>query len=307
MTNKSKNEWPVLSYEKGKDTYETLQLWTQIVGKIKLGALSWVNHSWHITLHITPTGLTTQTIPYQGQHFQIDFDFVTHQLKIIKSNGATRQFSLKHTSVGNFYDRIFNILNELDIKIVINTIPSEVFGDVIPLNIDQKHNTYDESQAAAFHKALLNIQEVFMLYRSSFTGKSSPIHFFWGTFDLALAFFSGRKAPKHSGKLPHLPDRVFQDAFSHEVNDCGFWTGSPAFPEAAFYCYLYPEPAGYQNAKVSPAQAFYSTSMGEFLLPYAAVQQAEDPKATLLEFLRSTYAIGSGLANWDDELWSFEK
>ncbi|GAA4323473.1 DUF5996 family protein [Mucilaginibacter gynuensis] len=307
MTNNNNNEWPVLSYKNGKETYETLQLWTQIVGKIKLEALPWVNHSWHITLHITPTGLTTQTIPYQNTYFQIDFDFVNHELRVSKSDGSVRQFSLKHISVADFYDKIFAILGEMGIHIVIKTMPSEVFGDVIPLDSDHKHVTYDENQAAAFHKALLNIQQVFMIYRSGFTGKSSPVHFFWGTFDLALAFFSGRKAPRHPGKLPHLPDKVLQDAFSHEVNDCGFWTGSEAFPEAAFYCYLYPEPAGYQTAKVSPAEAFYSLPMGEFILPYAAVQRAENPKAKLLDFLKSTYAIGSGLAKWDNGLWKQEE
>jgi len=304
MINNNNTTWPVLSYEKGKATYQTLQLWAQILGKIKIETLPWVNHSWSVTLHITPTGLTTQTIPFGDQHFQIDLDLIDHQLRITTSKGATSQFSLKHISVADFYALIFDQLSEMGIDITIKTMPSEVFGDIIPLDEDHQHASYDEIEAANFHQALLRIQDVFLVYRSSFTGKSSPIHFFWGTFDLALAFFSGRKAPTHPGKLPHLPNKVFQDAFSHEVNDCGFWTGSEGFPEAAFYCYLYPEPEGYKTAKVSPEEAFYSAEMGGFLLPYAAVQKAADPGAKLLEFLKSTYSIGSGLAKWDPELWN---
>ena len=301
-----KNQWPVLSYESGKSTYETLQLWTQIVGKIKLATLPWVNHSWNITLHITPTGLSTQTIPYQDQHFQIDFDFIVHQLKITSTKAGSKQFELKNLSVADFYKQIFLLLNEFEINLTINTSPSEIFGKVTPFELDTEHAGYDADQASAFHQALLNIQDVFMLFRTRFTGKASPIHFFWGGFDLALAFFSGRKAPKHPGKVPGMPDWVLQDAYSSEVSDSGFWTGSETLPEAAFYCYLYPEPEGYKNADVSPPEAYYNQTMGEFILPYASVQQSDDPQAKLLEFLESTYTIGAGLADWNKDLWAQE-
>ena len=301
-----KNQWPALSYESGKSTYETLQLWTQIVGKIKLATLPWVNHSWNVTLHITPTGLSTQTIPYQDQHFQIDFDFIVHQLKITSTKAGSKQFELKNLSVADFYKQIFLLLNEFEINLTINTSPSEIFGKVTPFELDTEHAGYDADQASAFHQALLNIQDVFMLFRTRFTGKASPIHFFWGGFDLALAFFSGRKAPKHPGKVPGMPDWVLQDAYSSEVSDSGFWTGSETLPEAAFYCYLYPEPEGYKNADVSPPEAYYNQTMGEFILPYASVQQSDDPQAKLLEFLESTYAIGAGLADWNQDLWAQE-
>lgn len=301
-----KNQWPVLSYESGKSTYETLQLWTQIVGKIKLATLPWVNHSWNITLHITPTGLSTQTIPYQDQHFQIDFDFIIHQLKITSTKAGSKQFELKDLSVADFYKQIFSLLKECEINLTINTLPSEIFGKVTPFELDTDHAGYNADQASAFHQALLNIQDVFMLFRTRFTGKASPIHFFWGGFDLALAFFSGRKAPKHPGKVPGMPDWVLQDAYSSEVSDSGFWTGSETLPEAAFYCYLYPEPEGYKDADVSPVEAYYNQTLGEFILPYASVQQAGDPQAKLLEFLESTYEIGSVLAKWNQDLWAQE-
>jgi hypothetical protein len=301
-----KNAWPVLSWEKGKATYETLQLFTQIVGKIKLAILPWVNHSWHITLHVTPSGLTTQTIPYKDQHFQIDFDFMHHQLKIT-TDETMRQFNLHHCSVADFYQRIFELLRELSIDITIKTLPAEIAGPLTPFDQDTAHATYEADQAIDFHQALLNIQHVFMLFRSEFTGKCSPIHFFWGGFDLSLSFFSGRKAPAHPGKMVGLPDRVLQDAYSNEVYDCGFWTGTESFPEAAFYSYLYPEPDGYKDAKVSPSEAYYHPEMREFILPYSAVQQAADPEAQLLAFLRSTYKIGSGLAKWDREMCEYER
>jgi len=301
-----KSQWPELSYPKGKSTYETLQLWTQIVGKIKLATLPWVNHSWNITLHITPTGLSTQTIPYQEQHFQIDFDFIVHQLKITSTKGEVKQFALNNLSVADFYKKIFELLRELEIDLEINTMPSEIFGKITPFELDTEHAGYDPEQASAFHQALLNIQDVFMLFRTKFTGKASPIHFFWGGFDLALAFFSGRKAPKHPGKVPGMPDWVLQDAYSSEVSDAGFWTGSETLPEAAFYCYLYPEPEGYKEANVSPPEAYYNQTLGEFILSYASVQKAADPQAKLLEFLESTYAIGSELAKWNEELFEQE-
>lgn len=290
--------WPLLSYEKGKATYDTLHLWTQIVGKIKLATLPWVNHSWHITLHITPTGLTTQTIPYKDQNFQIDFDFIEHQLKISTSSGALRKFDLHGISVAGFYKEIFEALADLNIYIKIKPVPTEL-PNPVPFEKDTAHATYDEGQVTAFHQALLLIQDVFMKFRGEFKGKCSPIHFFWGGFDLALSFFSGRKAPKHPGGIPGLPDWVAEEAYSREVSSCGFWTGSEDLPEPTFYCYLYPEPEGYKTAALQPKEAYYNTTFREYILPYSTVQQLEDPEKKLLEFLHSTYNAGANLAKWD--------
>ncbi|SDL59850.1 hypothetical protein SAMN04487898_12153 [Pedobacter sp. ok626] len=292
--------WPILSYEKGKATYETLQLWSQIVGKIKLAVLPWVNHSWHITLHITTTGLTTGSMRYNDQNFQIDFDFIAHQLKITTSNGENRQFDLHGISVADFYGKIFELLNDLKINVTIRPVPVEL-ADPIPFEQDTIHATYEDEQVTAFHKALLNIQDVFMKFRAEFRGKCSPIHFFWGSFDLALSFFSGATAPKHAGGIPGMPNWVAEDAYCKEVSSCGFWTGGGGVNEAAFYCYLYPEPEGYKNARVKPDEAYYHQTLGEFILPYSAVQGAGKPEEKLIEFLRSTYSIGADLAKWDRE------
>ncbi|HSV11265.1 MAG TPA: DUF5996 family protein [Hanamia sp.] len=298
-------QWPVLSYEKGKDTFETLHMWTQIVGKIKLATLPWINHSWHITLHIVPYGLTTQTMPYKDQNFQIDFDFIDHHLKIITSKGELRKFDLHGISVADFYDNIFMLLKELNIDLIIRPVPVEL-ENPIPFKKDTVHKTYDEEQVVAFHKALLCIQNVFMTFRSKFKGKSSPIHFFWGSFDLALSFFSGRRAPQHPGGVPGMPDWVAEEAYCREVSSCGFWTGSEGLTEAAFYSYLYPEPEGYKDAKVLPEEAYYNTTLREFILPYSAVQQSLQPEEKLLEFLNSTYHTGADLAKWDRELLEVE-
>jgi len=301
-----KKNWPVLSFEKGKATYETLQLYAQILGKIKLATLPWANHSWNVTLHVVPSGLTTQTMPYEELDFQIDLDFIDHELKIVTSKGDVRHFKLYDLTVADFYKRIFEVLKELNIDLKITSMPCEI-SDAIPFELDTIHCTYDKEQAGKFHNALLGIYDTFILFSSDFSGKSSPVHFFWGGFDLSLSFFSGKDAPKHPGKIPGLPDWVLQDAYSHELMDFGFWPGSEAFPEAAFYCYLYPEPEGYKTAKVSPKEAYYNTDMGEFILPYDAVQKSDNPEEMILTFLRSTYVIGSDLAKWDVNLYENEK
>ena len=294
-------QWPVLSYEKSKDTYETLHLWTQIVGKIKLAILPWVNHSWHITLHVTSYGLTTQTMPYGDRNFQIDFDFIEHLLKISTSRGELRQFDLHGISVADFYKKIFELLDDLEINIKINPVPSEIV-DPVPFEKDAIHKSYVDDQVTAFHSALLKIQNVFMEFRSGFKGKCSPVHFFWGGFDMALSFFSGRRAPKHPGGVPGMPDWVAAEAYCREVSSAGFWTGNDTLPEAAFYCYLYPEPDGYKTAKVQPEATYYNTTLGEFILPYQAIQQSENPGKELLEFLKSTYEAGADLAKWERKI-----
>jgi hypothetical protein len=294
-------KWPALSYEKGKETFDTLHMFTQIVGKIKLATLPWVNHSWHITLHITPTGLTTHNMPYKNKNFQIDFDFIEHQLKITTDKNEFRSFDLHGISVAGFYQKIFEKLDELGIDIKIKPVPVEL-PNPIPFKEDTVHSTYEDKHVTAFHIALLRIQDVFMEFRSSFKGKCSPIHFFWGGFDLALSFFSGRRAPKHPGGVPGMPDWVAVEAYCREVSSAGFWTGNDMMPEPAFYSYLYPEPEGYKTAKIQPAGGYYNTTLGEFILPYSKVQQSVNPKKKLLEFLYSTYRAGADLAKWDREI-----
>ncbi len=292
------NQWPALSYQKGRDTYATVHMWTQIVGKIKLAVAPWINHSWHITLHITPTGLSTLEMPYKNKHFQIDFDFINHKLKVITSDGDLRDFDLDGNSVADFYRKIFAVLSELGIDLKINSTPVEM-ENPIPFEKDTVNATYEKTQVTALHQALLKMQNVLTQMRCNFKGKCSPVHFFWGSFDLAVSRFSGRKAPPHPGGIPSLPDRVTQEAYSHEVASFGFWPGSEVLPEAAFYAYMYPGPAGYDNAEVKPVGAYYHETLREFILPYSIVQKSNNPEEMLLEFLNSTYVAGVTLAKWD--------
>ncbi|MEO6683575.1 MAG: DUF5996 family protein [Ginsengibacter sp.] len=292
------NQWPALSYEKGKDTYATLHMWTQIVGKIKLAVVPWINHSWHIALHLTPTGLSTQNMSFKNKSFQIDFDFTDHQLNIITSEGKQQVFDLEGISVADFYQKIFAALSELNIDVKINSRPVEI-ENPISFEKDKEHSTYDKEQAHTLHQALLKTQGVFTDMRCDFTGKCSPVHFFWGSFDLAVSRFSERSAPKHPGGVPNLPDWVAQEAYSHEVASFGFWPGNESLPEASFYAYLYPEPEGYKNAEIKPNGAYYHKTFGEFILPYSLVQQSENPEQMLSEFLNSTYNLGATLAEWD--------
>jgi hypothetical protein len=290
--------WPRLSYEAAKETYATLHLFTQIVGKIRLGKLPWINHSWHVTLLVTPFGLTTSDITANDQHFQIDLNFTEHQLIILTSTGQSRRFSLAGISVADFYHKIMEALGELNIDVKINLVPNEI-ADAVPFNQDYSHATYNPEQVKALHLALLRAQQVLLKFRAGFRGKCSPVHFFWGSFDLAVSRFSGREAPEHPGGVPNLPDWVAQEAYSHEVYSCGFWPGNEMVPYAAFYAYIYPEPKGFKEAKANPEAAFYHPDLGEFILPYETVQQAADPEKTLLEFLQSTYAAAADLAQWD--------
>ncbi|MEP6262798.1 MAG: DUF5996 family protein [Gillisia sp.] len=291
-------KWPVLSYEKGKDTYDTQHMWTQILGKIKLGTLPWINHSWHVTLKITPTGLTTSTLPYRDQFFQLDLDLVNHFLIISTNKGEIRQFDLPGLSVASFYEKLFTLLKELNIDLEIYSKPVEL-PNPIRFEEDTLHATYEKKQATALHKALLAMQDVFIGFRCHFKGKCSDVHFFWGSFDLAVSRFSGKKAPRHPGGIPNLANWVAEEAYSHEVMSAGFWPGSEILPEAAFYCYLYPEPEGYKDAPIEPKEAYYHEELREFILPYKVVQESEDPEGKLREFLDSTYEAGARLANWD--------
>ncbi len=289
---------PPLSYIEAKETYATLHLFTQIIGKIKLGKQPWINHSWHVTLFVMPTGLTTSQLTDGKQHFQIDFDFIIHHLKIYTDSGEVRQFSLMDISVADFYNKVFAALNDLEIEAKINPIPCEI-ADCVPFTSDTAHCTYNPGYAIAFHKSLLFSSDVLTRFRSEFIGKASPVHFFWGSFDLAVSRFSGRPAPKHPGGVPHMPDWVAQEAYSHEVSSCGFWPGNDAVPYAAYYSYIYPEPEGFSQAKAEPAEAFYHPDLREFILPYEAVRTSKNPAETLLNFLNSTYSAAANLAQWD--------
>ncbi len=290
--------WPELPISAWRETYETLQLWTQIVGKIRLAREPWLNHSWHVVLYVTSRGLTTSPIPDGARTFQIELDFLDHALRISTSDGAQRQFSLAGHSVASFYAAIMAELAQLGIHVAINEMPNEL-PEPIRFSQDHQHASYDPDAVRRFLQILLNVDRVFKQFRTAFLGKASPVHFFWGSFDLAVTRFSGRRAPRHPGGVPHLPDEVAAEAYSHEVSSAGFWPGSGAINYPAFYSYAYPEPAGFRTTAVRPDAAFFSEALGEFILPYDAVRTAVRPDQALLEFLQSTYEAAANAAKWD--------
>lgn len=301
MTTKNRLAWPQLNFEQFKDTLATVHLWTQIVGKIRLKKMPWLNHSWHVTLYVSPRGLTTGSIPYDGGIFQIDMDFVAHELVIISSDGQKETMKLYPRSVADFYKELFIKLGQMNIEATIYASPNEV-DPAIPFASDEEHKSYDPVQMNLLWQALVRIEVVFTRFRSGFIGKTSPVHFFWGSFDLAVTRFSGREAPKHPGGAPNMPDDVMQEAYSHEVSSCGFWPGSEQSPSPMFYSYCYPTPADFGEQPVEPSEAFFSQELGEFILPYDAVQQAEDPEEKLLKYLRSTYKAAAVTGKWDSSL-----
>jgi hypothetical protein len=290
--------WPSLPLEAWIETCATLHLWTQIVGKIRLTQSPWVNHSWHATLYVTARGLTTSPIPHGSRTFQIDFDFIAHQLVLTASDGGTSRLALEPQSVATFYKRLMAEMDKLGLHVNIYPRPNEV-EDPIRFDQDETHQSYDPEYASRYWRVLVQADRVFKEFRARFIGKSSPVHFFWGAPDLAVTRFSGRRAPEHPGGVPNLPDWVAREAYSHEVSSCGFWSGGGAIPYPAFYSYAYPEPAGFKAASIKPDAAFYSTDLGEFILPYDAVRQSESPDSTLLDFLQSTYEAAANLAQWD--------
>jgi Family of unknown function (DUF5996) len=290
--------WPSLPLEAWSDTCATLHMWTQIVGKIRLTQSPWINHSWHVTLYVTIRGLTTSPIPYGNRTFQIDFDFIGHQVAIQSSDGGVVGFSLQPQSVAAFYRRLQNEMAKLDLHVNINEKPNEI-SNPIPFDQDESHAAYDPMYANRFWRVLVQADRIFKEFRARFVGKCSPVHYFWGAPDLAVTRFSGRRAPEHPGGVPHLPDRVVREAYSHEVSSCGFWPGAAPIAYPVFYSYAYPEPAGFPSAPVKPSAAFYSTDLREFILPYDVVREAESPDETLLDFLQTTYEAAANLANWD--------
>jgi hypothetical protein len=298
MRNAQKMPWPELPTAAWRETYATLHLWTQIVGKVRLAREPWLNHSWHVTLYITGRGLTTSPIPDGVRTFQIDFDFIDHHLRISTSDGATRQFALAGKSVAGFYAAVMADLAELGIHIAIDEMPNEL-PEPIRFSQDNQHASYDPDAVRRFFQILVNADRVFTQFRTGFLGKASPVHFFWGSFDLAVTRFSGRRAPRHPGGVPHLPDEVASEAYSHEESSAGFWPGSGAIDYPAFYSYAYPEPPGFRTTRVRPEAAFFSEALGEFILPYEALRTAVQPEQALLEFLQSTYEAAANAAKWD--------
>ena len=288
MSSNSRTAWPELPTEEWRETYATLHLWTQIVGKIRLAKSPWLNHSWHVTLYVTPRGLTTSPVPDGTRTFQIDFDFIDHRLRISTSDGVNRHFALPGLSVASFYSTLMEALAELGIAVTIDEMPNEL-PDPVRFSQDTAHASYDPDAVGRLLQILVNCDRVFKQFRTGFLGKSSPVHFFWGSFDLAVTRFSGRRAPRHPGGVPNLPDDVASEAYSHEVSSAGFWPGSGAVDYPAFYSYAYPEPAGFRATKVKPEAAFFSEAVGEFILPYDAVRIAAAPDQVLLDFLQSTY------------------
>jgi hypothetical protein len=296
MTNE--NTWPALPLDAWRDTQETLHLWTQIIGKIRLIQTPWFNHSWHVPLYVTARGLTTTTIPYRDRVFEIRLDLIDHQATIEASDGDTASFPLKPQSVADFYNRLMTELETLDIRVRIHRTPNEI-PDSIPFDQDTSHHSYDPEYVNRFWRVLVQADRVMKRFRADFIGKCSPVHLFWGALDLAVTRFSGRPAPQHPGGIPNLPDWITREAYSHEVSSCGFWPGGGPIPYAAFYSYAYPEPAGFKDAVIKPAAAYYSPDFREFVLPYDAVREAESPDDMLLDFFQTTYEAAANLGKWD--------
>ena len=290
--------WPDLPLAAWQDTFATLHLWTQIVGKIRLVKSPWLNHSWHTTLYVTSRGLTTSPIPDGRRTFELEFDFTAHRLELRSSDGRREEVPLRPQSVAVFHSLVMEALRRLDIEVRISRKPSELV-DPIPFAEDETHRSYDAEYANRFWRALVQADRVFKIFRARFIGKASPVHFFWGAGDLAVTRFSGRRAPEHPGGIPNLPDWVTREAYSHEVSSCGFWPGGGAIDYPAFYSYAYPAPAGFAEARGGPEGAFYSKDYGEFILPYDRVARAASPDETLLEFLQSTYEAAATLGAWD--------
>lgn len=292
--------WPALPYEAWRETCQTLHLWLQIVGKIQLVQCPWVNHSWHAALQLTATGLATRLLQHGSKAFQINFDFVEHRLLIRVTDGAFMSIELEPQTTASFYRKVMSALVSLGTPVRINTAPNEL-PDPLPFDEDEIHRAYDREYVNRFWRVLVQTHRVFEAFRARFIGKCSPVHFFWGSADLAVTRFSGRPAPLHPGGIPNLPDWVAQEAYSHEVSSAGFWAGGEQYPSAIFYSYAYPEPPGYSEASVSPAGAHYSEALKEFVLPYENMRAADVPDAALREFLQSTYQAAATLGAWDRE------
>jgi hypothetical protein len=290
--------WPSLPYHEWKDTLETIHMWTQIIGKIRLTRAPMNNHYWQVVLYVTPWGLTTSPVPFDGRTIEFAFDFHRHVLEIRTSDGIEETLPLAGSSVADFYRRVLATLERMGSPVRIHPRPNEV-ERAIPFAEDSEHHTYVEEHAQRFAKVMSEVDRVLKEFRGGFLGKASPVHFFWGSFDLAVTRFSGRAAPPHPGGVPNLPDYVARESYSHEVSSAGFWPGGGILPEPVFYSYAYPEPPGFATARIGPEGASYHSTLKEFVLPYEQVRTASRPDALVLEFLQSTYDAAADLAQWD--------
>jgi hypothetical protein len=290
--------WPELSYERDHETFATLHLMTQIAGKVRLALTPWTNHSWHVPLYVSPRGLTTSRIPHGDVHFDLEFDFPAGALVLRTSAGKSDAVPLAPGTIAAFHARVLDMLTRAGVPAAIHGTPNEL-PDAVPFAQDQTPRRYDGDAARRLWHALLRIDAVFERFRTGFIGKVSPVHFFWGSFDLAVTRFSGRRAPLHPGGVPNLPDDVVREAYSHEVSSAGFWPGGPNAPEPVFYSYSYPQPPGFERASGMPEGARFDTALSEYVLPYARVRGDADPERALLDFLQATYAAAADLAKWD--------
>jgi hypothetical protein len=290
--------WPALPVAEWRATRDTLQLWTQVVGKIRLARTPTTSHWWNVPLYVTARGFSTSMIPADGRGFEIAFDFIAHRLDIVSSDGEQRTMPLDAQPVADFYVAVMAMLDDLGLSTPIWTMPVEI-PDAIPFDEDRTHSAYDRDHVERFWRALIEMVHVFERFRSEFIGKVSPVHLFWGALDLAVTRFSGRPAPPHPGGAPNCGPHVMHEAYSHEVSSAGYWPGPDG--EGVFYSYAYPEPAGYREQPVAPVAAHFDDALGEFVLPYEIVRTSADPDAVLLDFLRTTYAAAADPARWDRE------
>lgn len=295
------DHWPALDYASWADTLATLHRWTQMVGKVRLAHEPWLNHSWHVPLYISARGLTTSLVNGAGTPFEIEFDFAGSHLLLRTADGGRAGFALQPMSVAAFHANLISELRALGLDATFDGQPNEI-PDAVPFAEDVSHAAYDADAVRRWWRAMLSIERVFKRFRTGFTGKSSPVHFFWGSFDLAVTRFSGRKAPLHPGGMPALPDPVAREAYDREVSSAGFWPGDPNNPQAAFYSYAYPAPDGFADAAVRPEAASFSKDLGEWLLPYDAVRTADNPDQMLMAFLEDTFEAAARLAGWDEGL-----
>lgn len=292
------NDWPEIPYAAWHETCAALHLYVQIVGKYRLARTPWVNHSWHATLYVTGRGLTTSLIPDGPGGIEISFDLIEHRVSLIGSNGARAEIPLGEGSVAAFDDVFRRTLVSIGATPDYDGHPNEI-PDAIAFSADDRVRPYDRAAVTRYHRALVLVDRVLQRFRTAYLGKVSPVHLFWGSFDLAVTRFSGRRAPLHPGGIPGLPDSVTREAYSHEVSSAGFWPGGGGVDDAAFYAYAYPMPAGFAGASISPAAAWFEPRLGEYVLPYEAVRRSADPEASLISFLESTYAAAASLGGWN--------
>lgn len=291
------SNWPELKYQEWKPTYGTLHRWLQIAGKLRMCKSPWLNHSWNTTFLVTSRGLTTTAIPLDERNLTINFDLIAHKVIFEDSLGKSFEMLLKSEAVASFYKRFLDALKSFDVTPDFYGAPNEL-PDAIPFLQDTTHCTYDPVHAWTAFQVLVRASNVFQDFRADYIGKSSPVHFFWGSFDLAVTRFSGNEAPEHPGGIPNLPDRVTREAYSHELMSCGFWPGNDMYPQAAFYAYAYPEPEGFSRIPV-PSEAYYHKDLHEFILDYDAVRVSDNPESLVREFMQSVYLGVADLGNWD--------